>query len=98
MPNISLLSQVQYVDPEHIALTYQFFNKTRSNILSNPYATLSISDPHTAAIYRLNIQYLHTETSGPLFEVMRAKLAGIAARIPRVGYRTRSRTQFAINH
>ena len=79
MPNISLLSQVQYVDPEHIALTYQFFNKTRSNILSNPYATLSISDPHTAAIYRLNIQYLHTETSGPLFEVMRAKLAGIAA-------------------
>lgn len=79
MPNISLLSQVQYVDPAHIALTYQFFNKTRSNILNNPFATLSVSDPHTAAIYRLNIQYLHTETSGPLFEIMRAKLAGIAA-------------------
>ena len=78
-PNISLLSQVQYVDPEHIALTYQFFNKTRSNILDNPYASLSVSDPHTAAIYRLHIQYLHTETSGPLFEIMRAKLAGIAA-------------------
>ncbi len=79
VPNISLLSQVQYVDPEHIALTYQFFNKTRSNILHNPYATLSVSDPHSAAIYRLNIQYLRTETSGPLFEIMRAKLAGIAA-------------------
>ncbi|MGY6274518.1 GAF domain-containing protein [Methylomonas sp. MgM2] len=79
VPNISLLSQVQYIDPDHIALTYQFFNKTRTNILDHPYATLSVSDPHTAAIYRLNIQYLHTETSGPLFEVMRAKLAGIAA-------------------
>ncbi|MGR8931833.1 MAG: GAF domain-containing protein [Gammaproteobacteria bacterium] len=78
-PNISLLSQVQYVDSEHIALTYQFFNKTRNNILENPYATLSLSDPSTAVIYRLNIQYLHTETAGPLFEIMRAKLAGIAA-------------------
>lgn len=78
-PNVSLLSQVQYVDSEHIALTYQFFNKTRSNILDNPYATLTVTDPQTAAMYRLNIEYLHTETSGPLFEIMRAKLAGIAA-------------------
>ncbi|MEC4746859.1 pyridoxamine 5'-phosphate oxidase family protein, partial [Methylomicrobium sp. Wu6] len=62
-PNISLLSQVQYVDPEHIALTYQFFNKTRTNILANPYATLTVTDSQTAAIYRLHIRYLHTETS-----------------------------------
>ncbi|MEC4749440.1 GAF domain-containing protein, partial [Methylomicrobium sp. Wu6] len=56
-----------------------FFNKTRTNILANPYATLTVTDSQTAAIYRLHIRYLHTETSGPLFETMRAKLAGIAA-------------------
>ena len=28
-PNIAYISQVQYVDPEHIAFSFQFFNKTR---------------------------------------------------------------------
>lgn len=78
-PNVAYLSQVQYVDTSHLALTFQFFNKTRANILANPYAALCVTDPFTAASYRLAIQYLRTETSGPLFEAMRAKLSGIAA-------------------
>ena len=28
-PNIAYLSQVQYVDGEHVALSYQFFSSTR---------------------------------------------------------------------
>ena len=40
-PNIAYLSQVQYVDPEHVALSYQFFNTTRRNILASPYAKVS---------------------------------------------------------
>lgn len=79
VPNVAYLSQVQYVDADHLALTFQFFNKTRANILANPYATLCATDPYSAASYRLSIQYLRTETAGPLFEVMRAKLSGIAA-------------------
>jgi adenylate cyclase len=78
-PNVAYLSQVQYVDAQHVALTFQFFNKTRANILANPYATLCVTDPGTAVSYRLAIQYLRTETDGKLFEVMRAKLSGIAA-------------------
>ncbi|WLI88401.1 GAF domain-containing protein [Massilia sp. R2A-15] len=80
-PNISYLSQVQYVDSEHVALTYQFFNKTRQNLLVNPHALLTVIDPFTAAQYRLRLQFLRTETSGPLFESMKAKLAGIASHV-----------------
>jgi adenylate cyclase len=78
-PNITYVSQVHYVDKEHVALSFQFFNKTRENILSNPYALVQVVDPDSAAHYRIAIRYLCTETEGPLFENMKAKLAGIAS-------------------
>ena len=34
MPNLAYLSQVQFIDNEHVALSYQFFNRTRQNVLS----------------------------------------------------------------
>jgi len=78
-PNVAYLSQTEYVDEEHLALSFQFFNKTRRNILANPQAKLLLIHPQTAAMYRLKLRYLRTETEGPLFERMRAKLAGIAS-------------------
>lgn len=78
-PNVAYLSQVHYVDDAHVALTFQFFNTTRKNILANPRATVQVVDPGTAAHYRLRLEYLRTETAGPLFEKMKAKLAGIAS-------------------
>ena len=78
-PNVSYLSQIQYVDDEHVALSFQFFNKTRQNVLANPQARLQVLHPSTAAMYRLRVRYLRTETDGPLFEAMKAKLAGIAS-------------------
>lgn len=84
-PNIAYLSQVQYVDASHIALTFQFFNKTRQNILQHPYAVVKVVDPHSGSSYRLHARYLRTETSGPLFEKMKAKLAGIASHTGMVG-------------
>ncbi|RZI42725.1 GAF domain-containing protein [Herbaspirillum sp. HC18] len=78
-PNLAYLSQVQFVDSEHVALSYQFFNKTRQNVMANPRVTLMLTHPVTVTQYRLSLQYLHTETSGPLFEMMRAKLASIAS-------------------
>lgn len=79
MPNVAYLSQVQYIDSRHIALSYQFFNKTRQNILANPQARLLVVHPVTAARYCLTLRYLRTETAGALFESLKAKLAGIAS-------------------
>jgi len=78
-PNITLVSQVHYVDPHHVALSFQFFNKTRENILANPHAMVEVVDPDSSAHYRLELNYLRTEDQGPLFENMKAKLAGIAS-------------------
>ena len=79
VPNVAYISQVFYVDDDHVALSFQFFNKTRQNILANPHATALLIDPRCARFYRLGIRYLRTETEGPLFEGMRAQLAGIAS-------------------
>jgi hypothetical protein len=79
MPNAAYISQVYYVNERHVALSFQFFNKTRQNILVNPRATVLLIHPRTAAFYRLHIRYLRTETEGPLFEGMKAQLAGIAS-------------------
>jgi len=78
-PNAAYLSQVHYVDDGHVALSYQFFNKTRENILANPRAVVQVIDPLNAAHFRVHLEYLRTETEGPLFENMKAKLAGIAS-------------------
>ncbi len=78
-PNVTYLSQVHYVDENHVALTYQFFNKTRENVLHNARATVQVVDPETAAHYRLHLEYLRTETEGPLFETMKARLSAIAS-------------------
>ncbi|HEX5046435.1 MAG TPA: GAF domain-containing protein [Gammaproteobacteria bacterium] len=78
-PNVSFLSQAEYVDAEHVALSFQFFSKTRENILRNPLAAISLVDPLTGANYAIDLEYLRTETQGPLFARMKAKLAGIAS-------------------
>ncbi|MDT3736250.1 MAG: GAF domain-containing protein [Denitratisoma sp.] len=78
-PNISIVSHVHFVDSTHVALSFQFFNKTRENVLANPHAVVQVIHPVTGARYSMDLEYLHTETQGPLFERMKAKLAGIAS-------------------
>jgi adenylate cyclase len=78
-PNVTYVSQVHFVDSSHVAMSFQFFNKTRENILANPRASAIVIHPFTAEQFRLNLEYIRTEESGPLFENMKAKLAGIAS-------------------
>ncbi len=78
-PNVAYVSQVHFVDASHVALSYQFFSKTRENVLVHPCATVQLIEPGSFRHYRLKMRYLRTETAGPLFEYMKAQLAGIAA-------------------
>jgi adenylate cyclase len=78
-PNVAYLSQVHYVDSGHVALSFQFFSKTRENVLANPFAMAQVIEPATGVQYQLSLQYLRTETEGPLFEYMKARLAGVAS-------------------
>ena len=78
-PHLCYLSQADYIDEQHVALSFQFFNRSRENILATRRATLSVDDPYTAAGVRMQLEYLRTETAGPIFERMNAKLAGIAS-------------------
>lgn len=78
-PNVAYLSQVHYVDAAHVALSFQFFSKTRENVLANPYAMTQVIDPETGVHYKLSLQYLRTEIEGPLFQYMKARLAGVAS-------------------
>ncbi len=79
MPHVNYLSQAEYVDAEHIALSFQFFNRSRENVLATRRAALAIDDPVSGAGVVMDVEYLRTETEGPIFERLRAKLAGIAS-------------------
>lgn len=78
-PNVTPLSIVHQVDDEHVALSFQFFNKTRRNVLENPRVQVLVVDPETYREYRLDLKYLRTETEGPLFERMRIRLDAVAS-------------------
>jgi len=78
-PNVTYVSHVHYVDAEHVALSFQFFHKTRENVLRNPRVVVQLIHPDTGQSYRLTLRYLRTESEGPLFEAMKARLAGIAS-------------------
>lgn len=78
-PNVTYLSHVYYVDATHVALSCQFFNKTRSNIAENPYASVQLYDPMTLDAYRMELQYQRSEYEGPLFDRMRDRLEAIAS-------------------
>lgn len=79
MPNVTYLSVVHRVDETHIALSRQFFRKTDENTLVNPYAQVSVFEPTTGRMFRLDVVYERTETEGALFEWMRTKLDAVAA-------------------
>ncbi|MBI3799090.1 MAG: pyridoxamine 5'-phosphate oxidase family protein [Deltaproteobacteria bacterium] len=79
IPNVTILSQVYYVDADHVALSFQFFNKTIKNVRENPRAVAWIINPETFDSWDLELEYDHSETSGPVFEVMDMRLEAIAS-------------------
>ena len=78
-PNVTAISQVYYVDPDHVALSYQFFNKTTRNVRENPHAVVWVISPETFDTWDLEIEYDHSETSGPVFDAMDMQIEAIAS-------------------
>jgi hypothetical protein len=78
VPNVSIVSQVYYVDPQRVAVSFQFFNKTIRNVRENPHAQVVLNDLANARHWVLDLEYDHSETEGPIFDVMNLQIEAIA--------------------
>jgi uncharacterized protein len=81
IPNASSISQVYYVDADHVALSHQFFNKTTRNVRENPRALVWVVNPETFETWDLEVEYDRSETEGPIFEVMDMQIEAIASMV-----------------
>jgi adenylate cyclase len=78
-PNITFINQVHYVEARHVAVSFQFFNKTHRNIRENPFASVVVLDPRTLHAYGLRLRYDHSEETGTLFDSMSLQLQVVAS-------------------
>jgi hypothetical protein len=85
VPNVTYLSQIFRVDQRRIALSRQFFNKTQKNVAENPFASVQVTDPVTLQTYDIDLRFDHSETTGPLFELMATRLQAIASHTGMLG-------------
>ena len=79
VPNVTVISQVYYVDEQHAALSFQFFSKTIRNVRENPRAFVGMSDFVSAADWVLDLEFQRSETSGPVFDAMDMQIEAIAS-------------------
>ncbi|MDP3469559.1 MAG: pyridoxamine 5'-phosphate oxidase family protein [Daejeonella sp.] len=70
IPNITYISRLQYVDESHIALSWQFFNKTWKNIAENPKFAVCVTCPATGKLWQIKLSYVEHQTSGDIFDEM----------------------------
>jgi flavin reductase (DIM6/NTAB) family NADH-FMN oxidoreductase RutF len=78
-PNVAVVSQAYYVDPERLAVSFQFFSKTIRNVRENPSAVILLHDMWQSRRWVLGVRYDHSETDGPTFERMDLEIEAIAS-------------------
>lgn len=78
-PNVTYISQVFYVDDGHVALSWQFMNKTWRNLSENPQAAVVITCPETFSMWKLHLRFREKQTEGPVFDQMEMQLLAIAS-------------------
>lgn len=79
VPNVTVISQVYYVDETHAALSFQFFSKTIRNVRENPRASVWLVDLAGHAHWILHLEFQRSETEGPTFDAMDMQIEAIAS-------------------
>lgn len=79
VPNVTILSKVYWVDEHHLALSFQFFNKTIRNVRENPFVNISIIDVVALQHWSIDMEYVRSETEGPIFDEMDMAIEAIAS-------------------
>ena len=79
VPNVTVISQVYYVDEGHAALSFQFFNKTIRNIRENPRACVWLFDIEGFSNWVLQLEFVRSETDGDVFDAMDMQIEAIAS-------------------
>lgn len=79
IPNITYISQAHFVDDDHLALSWQFFNKTWRNIQENPGFSVVVTEPKNWAMWKINLQLKEVLREGDLFDEMELALEAIAS-------------------
>jgi len=80
IPNVSYLSQVHYVDDEHVALSNQFFSKTARNVEQTGQATVLVVDGRTGQQHELDLVFDRAVQSGDTFSRIDAHIRATGAR------------------
>jgi adenylate cyclase len=78
-PNVNYISQVFFVDEQHVALSNQFMSKTVANVMENPRVQAIVIDPFAGRQGILDLAFERAETSGPKFEQFAARITAITA-------------------
>jgi hypothetical protein len=79
IPNATIISQIYWVDSQHVALSFQFFSKTIRNIRSNKQVCAMLFDPVELAHWILHIRFQQSMTEGPVFDEMDMQIEAIAS-------------------
>jgi hypothetical protein len=79
IPNATVISQVYFVDDTHVALSFQFFNKTIRNVRENPRAYVTVHDIRGLSRWLLDLEFERSETEGPTFDAMDMQIEAIAS-------------------
>jgi adenylate cyclase len=78
-PNVTLLSSMQLVDDDHVAVSNQFFGKTVANIDENPTAAVLVQDHESGQLHRIRMHLIRRDTEGPIFDALSQRIDAIAA-------------------
>lgn len=79
IPNITYISQAHFIDDDHLALSWQFFNKTWRNIQENPGFSVVVTEPKNWTMWKINLKLEEVLKEGDLFDEMEMALEAIAS-------------------